>query len=234
MTFGVDVRAAFRRGDSDAVVRMSEAELRRAREAADPAGEVEALYSLARVAARNGDLLESERLASAALGVALDAGDRALEERPRHVLAAVTRMSGDLSRARGLYEASIELNQELGRPEAANSEVHNLGFTELGLGNVARARELFTASREAVFLHRWDAFLPYVCVAGAALALAEGDPRRAALLTGAADGAFEAIGQVPDPDDAAELNKIRTAVGTGFDADYARGRTLDPRSAFAS
>ena len=82
-TFSEQVRAAFRRGESDAVVRMSEAEIERARLAGDPAGEVEALYSLSRVAVRRGDLPGGERLASAALGVAVDAGDRELEERPR-------------------------------------------------------------------------------------------------------------------------------------------------------
>jgi len=236
-TFSEQVRAAFRRGESDAVVRMSEAEIERARLAGDPAGEVEALYSLSRVAVRRGDLPGGERLASAALGVAVDAGDRELEERPRHVLAAITRMSGDLDRAVGLYQASIALNEELGHFETANSERHNLGFCELHLGRLERARELFTISRERVFEERWDSFLPYVCVAGAALAAAEQHPDRAALLVGTADGAFAAVGQVPDPDDAAELTAIRAtaieALGReAFDAAYERGRKLDPRAAF--
>ena len=50
MDFSENVRSAFRRGESDAVVRMSEAEIERAQAAGDPAGEVEARYSLARVA----------------------------------------------------------------------------------------------------------------------------------------------------------------------------------------
>ncbi|WP_422733162.1 hypothetical protein ACN26Y_18980 [Micromonospora sp. WMMD558] len=56
MNFSENVRSAFRRGDTDAVVRMSEAEIERARAAGDPAGEAKARYSLARVAIRAGDL----------------------------------------------------------------------------------------------------------------------------------------------------------------------------------
>ncbi|GAB7039626.1 MULTISPECIES: tetratricopeptide repeat protein [Catenuloplanes] len=233
--FAERIRATFRRGDSDGVVRLAEAEVARARAAGDPAGEVEALYALARVAARGGDLVESRRLASAALDVAVRSGDRRLEERPRHVLAAVTRMSGDLVTARGLYEASIALNEELGRPETVVSELHNLAFTELHLGDVARARELFARSREAVFARGYDAFVPYVCVAAAALADAEGDHARAARMLGLTDRAFAALGQVPDPDDAAELRRVTdasvAALGAGgYRVEYDAGTALDPLS----
>ena len=238
MSFSGQVRAAFRRGDSDAVVRMSEIEIDRARAAGDPAGEVEAVYSLARVAIRGGDLAEGHRLAEAALAVALRAGDRALEERPRHVLAAVARMSGNLEQARVLYRDSIALNETLDQPENVNSEIHNLAFCELKLGNLEQAQTLFTTSRERVFQEGWDSFVPYVCVAGAALASAEGDHRRAAVMVGVADAAFTGIGQVPDPDDAADLAAIRAAATdllgpAAFDAQYARGQALDPRTAFA-
>ncbi|GAA1410025.1 tetratricopeptide repeat protein [Catellatospora coxensis] len=237
MSFSDEVRAAFRRGETDAVVRMSQAEIVRAQAAADLAGEVEARYALARVAIRGGDLAGGEVRAREALAVALRSGDRALEERPRHVLAAVARMSGDLARARDLYRENIALNETLGRPEVVNSEYHNLAFCELGLGDIDTARRLFAAGRERVFRHGWAEFVPYVCVAGVALASAEGDHARAALLVGVADAAFAALGQVPDPDDAADLAKARAAAtGTlgpaAFAERYARGQALDPREAF--
>ncbi|MET8467621.1 tetratricopeptide repeat protein, partial [Micromonospora zamorensis] len=190
---------------------MSEAEIERAQAAGDPAGEVEARYSLARVAIRGGDLAGGEARAREALEVALRSGDRSLEERPRHVLAGVARMSGDLLRARDLYRESIALNESLGRPMMVNSEFHNLAFCELGLGNLETARALFAENRERVFANDWADFVPYVCVAGAALATAEGDHARAALMIGVADAAFTALGQVPDPDDAADLATMRTA-----------------------
>ncbi|MCG5472708.1 tetratricopeptide repeat protein [Micromonospora sp. LAH09] len=238
MTFSESVRSAFRRGETDAVVRMSEAEIERARAAGDPAGEVEARYSLARVAIRGGDLPGGEARAREALEVALRSGDRSLEERPRHVLAAVARMSGDLLRARDLYRESIALNETLGRPKMVNSEFHNLAFCELGLGHLDTARALFAENRERVFGNDWADFVPYVCIAGVALATAEGDHTRAALMIGVADAAFAALGQVPDPDDAADLATMRTAAITAlgraaFGQEYAAGQTLEPRAAFA-
>ncbi|MEU1682523.1 tetratricopeptide repeat protein [Micromonospora zamorensis] len=216
---------------------MSEAEIERAQAAGDPAGEVEARYSLARVAIRGGDLAGGEARAREALEVALRSGDRSLEERPRHVLAGVARMSGDLLRARDLYRESIALNESLGRPMMVNSEFHNLAFCELGLGNLETARALFAENRERVFANDWADFVPYVCVAGAALATAEGDHARAALMIGVADAAFTALGQVPDPDDAADLATMRTAAiealgRAAFDAEYAAGQGLEPRAAF--
>ncbi|MEV6345475.1 tetratricopeptide repeat protein [Actinoplanes sp. NPDC051851] len=248
MGFSDEVRSAFRRGENEVVVRMSEAEIARARAAGDPAGEVEALYSLARVAIRGGDLPTGEKLAGQALEVALDSGDRALEERPRHMLAAVARISGDLLRARDLYRESIALNEALGNALTVNSEYHNLAFCELKLGNIGAARNLFTAGRDRVFHEGWTDFVPYVCLAYAALASAEAslstaslpavetDQERAAFLVGVTDAAFAALGQVPDPDDAADLALVRAAAlealgPTRFDEQHARGLTTAPRDA---
>ncbi|WP_433824526.1 tetratricopeptide repeat protein [Actinoplanes sp. CA-015351] len=237
MTFSDRVRSAFRRGETDAVVRMSEAEITRAQQAGDPAGEVEARYSLARVAIRGGDLNLGEAHAREALDVATKSGERALEERPRHVLAAVARMSGDLAKARDLYRESIALNESLGRPETVNSEYHNLAFCELGLGNLDTARTLFAEIRERVFANEWADFVPYVCLAGAALSSAEGDHAGAARMLGVTEAAFHAIYQVPDPDDAADLAKVRAAAvqalgPAAFAQEHTRGLLQDPRAAF--
>lgn len=237
MSFADDVRATFRRGDSAGVLRMARAEVERARAAGEPGGEVEGLYAMARVAARDGDLPRAERLASEALAVAVRAGDTRLEERPRHVLAAVTRMAGDYVRARELYLASIALNEELGQPEMVNSEYHNLAFTELHLGNLDRAGELFVAGRERVFREGYRSFVPYLGVAAAALASAQGDHSQAARMIGFTDSAYAAIGQVPDPDDAEELSNARAAaVGAlgdaRFTSAYAAGAALRDTEAF--
>ncbi|MEV7327364.1 hypothetical protein [Micromonospora sp. NPDC093244] len=52
-----------------------------------------------------------------------------------------------------------------------------------------------------------------------------------------ADDAFTALGQVPDPDDAADLAAVRAAAvealgPAGFAEEYAQGQRLDPRTAF--
>ncbi|MCS5733495.1 hypothetical protein [Herbiconiux daphne] len=95
-----DLRATFRRGDSDAVEQMARAARATAQADGDAAGEVEAVYALARVALRDGDLPRAAATAREALDIAQRSGDLRLEERPRHVLAAVARLSGDHAEAR--------------------------------------------------------------------------------------------------------------------------------------
>ena len=231
MGFQDEVRATFRYGDTESVFRMATAELERARAAGEPAGEVEALYAMARVALRRGDLPRAQELAREALDVALRSGDRRLEERPRHVLAGVARLAGDHVEARARYLASISLNEALGRPEMVNAETYNLAFTELHLGNLDRARDLFATVRERVFRDGYRYFVPYLGVAAAAMAVAGGDHVEAARMTGFADQAFAAIGQVPDPDDAAELSRVRAAAVArlgedAYAAAYAAGAAL--------
>jgi hypothetical protein len=225
-------RAAFRRGADDLVRELSHTELQRARRDGDQPAEVEAQYMLARLAIRSGDLTSGRELAQEALSVALRTGDRRLEERPRHVLAAVARMAGDLPLARRLYQDSIALNQELGHAEHVNSEYHNLAYTELHLGEIERARRLFEDGRRRVLAGGLDDFLPYVLGAAAVMAGVDGDQRRAARLLGLTDAAFRALGQVPDPDDAAELDAARTRAAAElspavFAREHAAGRDLD-------
>lgn len=233
MTFSETARAAFRRGDDDLVARLARDEAERARAAGDDPALVEALYLTSRLAVRAGDLDEAARVASDALAVAVGTGDRALEERPRHVLAGVTRMAGDLGRARVLYQESIDLNTELGDDRTVTSEVHNLAFTELGLGETAAARDRFAASRARIVAGAYRDLVPYAYVGAAAVAVADGDHARAARLAGLARRAFAELGQVPDPDDAAELAAVDAAVlgelgAEAVDAGRQEGAGLDP------
>jgi tetratricopeptide (TPR) repeat protein len=239
LSYSENARAAFRRGENDTVERMSREELTRARSAGDAPGETEALYMLSRLAVRAGRMSEARRLASEGLEVAVRSGDRRLEERPRHVLAAVARMTGDLARARELYAESIALNEFLGQAEIVNSEYHNLAFTELHLGNVERARELFDDSRRRVLRNGYDTFVPYALGAAAAMAATDGDHAGAARLLGVTDRAFRELGQVPDPDDAAELDAVRNqavdALGpAAFEELFTHGSTSDVREALAN
>ncbi|MFE7506658.1 tetratricopeptide repeat protein [Promicromonospora sp. NPDC057488] len=230
MTFSETARAAFRRGDDDAVARLAHDEAERARAADDLPALVEALYMRSRLAIRAGDLDEAARIAQAALAAAVRTGDRGLEERPRHVLAGVTRMAGDLPRARVLYQESIELNEALGNADTVTSELHNLAFTELGLGERAAARERFATSRARIVAGHYRDFVPYAYVGAGALAVADGDLPRAARLLGLAERAFADLGQVPDPDDAAELAAVEAAVRAGLgDGGLADGRAAGSR-----
>ena len=225
-----DAHDSFRRGDDARALRIARSQLESARAANEPGGQVAGLYATARVALRAGDLVLAEELANTALGIALTVGDRQLEERPRHVLAAVARLSEDYATARERYVASIELNEALGQLEAVHGEYHNLTLTELHLGNVERARELFDACRERVCREGYRHFIPYLGIAAAAISAVEGDDANATRMIGFTDRAFFDLGQVPDPDDAAELDAVRVAATTGlgvsrFASEYETGST---------
>lgn len=191
MTDVAPLRTAFRRGDSGAVRQQATLQVEESRRAGDAAGEVEGLYALA---------------------IAERAGKRELEERPRHVLAAVARLSGNHGRAIALYEASIDLNRAVGNEVNVHTDSHNLALSELQLGHIDCARRLMSESHDRVRQGGLDDFVPYLGIAGVALALADEDPRRGARLIGFTDRAFARLNQVPDPDDASELNTMRDRV----------------------
>ncbi|MCS5733496.1 hypothetical protein [Herbiconiux daphne] len=84
------------------------------------------------------------------------------------------------------------------------------------------ARRLLTAVRDDVLADGDDGFVPYLGVAATAIAVSAGDFTLAASLIGFTDRAFRDLGQVPDPDDAQELDAARsTAIGRLGADDYA-------------
>jgi hypothetical protein len=88
------------------------------------------------------------------------------------------------------------------------AECHNLAYVELHDGHVERARALFWEAGDRSRRIGYEALVPYLIADAAVLAVEDGDPGGAARLAGAA-AAFEAAGQVPDPDDAAEQAWLR-------------------------
>jgi hypothetical protein len=95
VNFEDDVRAAIRRGDHAAALRLAMAEVDRARAAGDPGGQVAGLTAMAHVALRCHDLAHAEVLARTALEVAESSGDPRMEQGPRDVLAGVALRSKD-------------------------------------------------------------------------------------------------------------------------------------------
>ncbi|MFE1521237.1 hypothetical protein ACFW9I_31075 [[Kitasatospora] papulosa] len=206
MTDGQRFRATFRRGDTDAMRRMADAEVKRSRAVGVAAGEVEGVYGLARVALRGKGLEQATGLAQRAPTVAQRAGERRLEERPRHVLAAVARLSSDHTRARDLYEVGIEPDGALGLDERVHSECQNSALVEMNLGTVERARRLIAESRDRVFQGGCRDFLRYLERLTAppgtrwcALASADGHMTLAARLIGFTDQALPPSAGFPTP-----------------------------------
>ncbi|MEV6169328.1 hypothetical protein AB0L99_13995 [Streptomyces sp. NPDC051954] len=239
MSFIEEMRAAFTRGETDVVEQMSRAELSRARESKDPAGEIDALYGLAAVAMRAHDAATTRQLGEEALAVALRSGDRSLEEAPRHMLAGAARMAGDVAAARALYEESIALNESLGNKARAVREQHNLGWMELQANNADRARELFAAVRLYVLQNEYREFVPYALLSAAAIAVSDGSYRQATRLLAVVSTALGENDQILDPDDAIEDASLRERLVAElgretFDSEYGSGSGLLPLEALSA
>jgi tetratricopeptide (TPR) repeat protein len=239
VSFIEEMRAAFTRGETDTVERMSRAELARARDSGDPEGEINALYGLAAVAMRAHDFSRTRQLGEEALAVALRSGDRRLEEAPRHMLAGAARMAGDFPAARVLYEESIALNDYLGNERRVVREQHNLGWMEMQTNNIGRARELFTAVRVYVSQNHYREFIPYAALDAAAIAAADGAYQQATKLLAVIATALSEDGQILDPDDAIEQASLRDRLVTKlgcdtFDTEYGNGCGLRPLEALSA
>jgi tetratricopeptide (TPR) repeat protein len=133
-----------------------------------------------------------------------------LKRMPIHLLAVGARMSGEYAEARLLYRESINLNRELGENRMVAAEHRNLAYVELHDGHLDRARELFASAVELARAAKYDALEPFLLQDAAVLALEDGDRDRAAELLVDTQAAFASAGQVPDPDDAAELEALQS------------------------
>jgi hypothetical protein len=204
--------AAFRSGETGRAEELALELLSQARVDGDVAGQVDGLSMLARVALRRGDLSRVGALAAEARGLARRAHERRLERMPIHLQAVAVRMRGVFSEARVLYEESIELNLELGERGMVVAEHRNLAYVELHDGHFDRARQLFaTAADEARALGS-DAWEPFLLLDAAVVAFEEGERGRAVQLAEATQAAVGARGEILDPDDAAELEWLRSVL----------------------
>ena len=224
---------AFRVGKTTEARQLSELALERARADRSAAAEVDALCMLARVALREGKFERVAATAEEAAVVARNAGESKLQRMPLHMQAAAARMLHDYASARRLYLESIHLNTSLGDERMVTAELRNLAYVELHDGQRERATELFGRAKAGARRLHFDALTPYLISDAAAVAYADGDPERAARLLGAAQSAFSAAQQVPNPDDAAELDwlnaKLANALGDDrFRAARASGASLGP------
>ena len=230
MSLHDEVRAAFHRGDNERTRELAE-ELRRS------GHEIDGLCWLARAAGRDGDAEVAKRLADEAREVARRQGDEEAERMPLHLQAFGARLSGDTDEARRLYLESIELNRRLGHDFVA-AELHNLGYVELHAGNLARAKELFEEALGEARERSLERLVPYLVLDRGVIAVEEGDAETGVKLLACGQAAFDAKGELVDPDDAAEVERAREqAQGLldpkTFAAAEDEGRRLSPEEALS-
>lgn len=205
-----DSIAAFRAGETGRAEELALALLSQARDDSDVSGQVDGLCMLARVALRRGELDHVKALAAEARGLARRAGQRRLERMPIHMHAVAVRMHADYSEARVLYMESIELNLQLGEERMVAAEHRNLAYVELHDGHPDRARQLFARAADEARALGYEALEPYLLLDAAVVALEDGLRDRAVQLADATQAAFAAAGQILDPDDAAEEERLRS------------------------
>lgn len=203
---------AFRRGSNDEAERLARSDLEGAIAAGDVGGRVDALCMLARVALRRGDMETVRLRATEARAVAVSAGERALERMPLHLEAVAMRMTGQIDPARALYRESIRLNEDLGETRMAALEHRNLAYVELRAGEHERVRSLIGESRRRLAGVATDALMPYLTFDEATVAALEGETALAAAKLAEAEEQFRVAGIVPDPDDAAEIERLRRSL----------------------
>lgn len=223
---------AFRKLDEDTARRSFEECLAIATERDHVNLIVRATTGMARIALRRGDTQEVRRRSQEALAVARARGEKADAFTPLHMLAAAARVEGDFRQAKKYYRESLALNRELERPDGVAGELGNLGALEVLEGNIADAVPLIRESLEIAY-KRGDLYLaPYGLVWLGRVALAEGEPARAATLFAAARAQFDATGLAMDPDEAPEYEKglaaIRAAMDeTAFSAAWSKGKAMN-------
>jgi predicted ATPase/class 3 adenylate cyclase len=198
----------------------------------DPSGLAEALYNAGYVSAIAGDRDRARAEYDEAIGIYEAMGDRKGLLRVRDALAFILIRTGDLGPARTIQEenlATFRVTDERLAIEGALTLLTVIDLKDRAFAAAhARLRETIAMVRAAGDMQRLSSLLTI----GAALAIAEGDPERAARLSGAASVILEPLGSVATPMQLIGLDDpvpaARAALGNeAFEAAYAAGRALD-------
>lgn len=168
------------------------------------------MVGLCRIALRDGDHARVQRLAANALDLV---GDRSADaqQMPLHLLAAGTRLAGDYAKALELYMESVDLARRRKDDRMVKNELHNIGHVLLHLGRVDEAATAF-AERTRMVPGTEPYDLAMTALNEAALALAQGRSTIARAKLELTESTMSAAGIVLDPDDAFEVESLRSAL----------------------
>jgi predicted ATPase/class 3 adenylate cyclase len=177
-------------GDLDDAASRANELLALAKRYAIPRGVAIATEILAMVATERGDCQQARQLYA-------QSAQLARESRDSFLLGSVANNFGDLELRQGnfkaasdLFEESLAVGQAGGDHLRILTSLANLGLARIELGEEERARSHFAESLEIAVEF---GYLDGTAYAFLGLALRERDPRRAAVLIGAADSIFEEL-----------------------------------------
>ena len=199
---------AVRQGDYVRVKSCTEERIRLCRELGDRAGEAESLRVLGDMAAADEEFGDAQELYFESLSMFRELGHTAGIAHVMNNLGELARYREDMAAARGYYAESLRLSEEAGDQSSAARALFNLGWVAFHESGVADAARLFQASlaiqqRLGGSPHR----IVFCVMALAAVAAAQGEIHRAALLFGAAEVLRQSIGISLDPADRIEYDR---------------------------
>jgi non-specific serine/threonine protein kinase len=181
----------------------------------------------------NGDLRKAVADSEDDLALFRAAGDHTQEVSSLIMLQMAHGYAGDTEQALAWHAACLELTERTGDTWFRSYAMWHAGVIHLRRGDAARASEIL---RESLRMKRGliDEVGVAVCIDTLASATAKVDPRRAAMLLGAAAARWEAMGSpvtgipwVGPPHDEAEA-RLRAALGDAvFEVAYQQGAELD-------
>jgi len=176
------------------------------------------LTLLAGLEATEGHFVEARPLLVEAMALGAEVGDRNHLLIATLDLAIIEAREGYHEQSRRLNGGGIRLALELRDPYTATNARHNLACTLFLLGRTDEARELLRDTiPEQLSASPLTGLLP-VAQDYAAM-IASSDPRRAAVLMGAADGTRRAAGIAVPPVEEAELAETVTAIRSSLTAE---------------
>ncbi|WP_158558255.1 AfsR/SARP family transcriptional regulator [Spongiactinospora gelatinilytica] len=173
-----------------------------------------------------GDRAEAERVLDQMLAIVRRAGDRAGEASVHSVRGDFAREDGDLESARRHYAAGVSALGDKAPPQLRALLTSSLALLAEAEGDLARSRRLHLRSLEIALDGRDGPVLGGAVIGCAGLALAEGDPARAATLLGAA-ATIRGFDEVVDFDHVRITENTKAALGPGTHFRcFERGRSM--------
>jgi predicted ATPase/class 3 adenylate cyclase len=197
-----------------------------------------ALHSLACTKLDADEYGEASSLFEQSLALRRKLGDKRNIANSLCYLGSVALLEGDYDRATALLDESLALGRELGNVLIVTAALANESLVALAAGDAGRAVALCIESL-ALSHELGDRRTTVECLhALAGVAAMQGEPRRAALLSGAAEGLHAAINAPPSPAERMVGERLlpiaRAAVDDqSFEAAWARGRRMDYDAAVA-
>jgi predicted ATPase/DNA-binding XRE family transcriptional regulator len=226
------------RGQYQEATALFEQSLQLSQEAGDRAHSVSALGNLGLMAAHQGDLVTARERFEKALDLARELGDKRLRAVTLQNLADIALQMGGLAEASARLEEARPLAEEIGDKYCLAYVLETLAEVQRKQGRTEQAHANLQHSMRLARDLGGLTLLLILFGEMAVLAVAEGDPARAALLRGAEDAQRARLGMPCPLEDQAERDAVRDQARTMLGEDVftlmsARGGGMNLEEAIA-